>query len=59
MKKIPPELVPLIIRGVVLLGAAAGWYFFGKPVDETELQDIVELLVGLAVGKELLPQAGK
>jgi hypothetical protein len=54
-----PKMKPLLVKGVVAVVALVSWYFLGKPIDETEIKDVVELLSVLLIGKEFLPQTGK
>lgn len=49
-----PKMKPLLVKGAVALATVASWYFLGKPVDETEISDIVEILTSLLIGKEFL-----
>lgn len=56
--KLKPEMVPYVVKAVVACAALAGWYFLGKPLDETTMPDLAELLAGLLVGKEFLKHTG-
>lgn len=56
--KFDPKMTPMLVKGAVALVAVAAWYFLGKPVDETQVEDVVELLMGLLVGKEFLKPTG-
>lgn len=51
-----PKMKPLLVKGAVALFAVVTWYLLGKPVDETEVKDVVELLSALLIGKEFLKQ---
>lgn len=48
----------VVIRTVVMVVAGGLWLYFGKPVDEMQLHDFVETVVGLLMGKELLKRTG-
>jgi hypothetical protein len=56
--KFDKKMIPLLVKGVVALGSVAAWYFLGKPVDETEVSDLVEVISCIFIGKEFLPQTG-
>ena len=56
--KFDSKMVPLLVKGAVALGAVAAWYFLGKPVDETQVNDLVEVVMCILIGKEFLPQTG-
>lgn len=51
-----PEMVPMLMKGAAAVLAVALWYFFGKPVDQTSIEDVMKLIAGVALGKEFLSQ---
>lgn len=53
-----PKYTPLVVRGAVTLIAVGCWYFYGKPVDEVQLRDFVDMTVALFLGKELIKRTG-
>ena len=48
----------VLIRAAVTIVAGGVWLYFGKPVDELQLHDFVEMVTAFLMGKELLKRTG-